>query len=137
MYNLVNETRAAAIQTHEEKYGRPNDFPPGWEEITPEEFARSNFFVFGFLKTEYRQMFRHSDGTKEKRFTAAMLFFHDRGSFAISSRDGLPIYFRFGCKHEWGSARDELKRRGLRLESSEHARFCVKCKALEIDDSSD
>lgn len=137
MYNLKNESDVSAQRAHEEKYGKHNDFPPGWEEITPQEFARSNFFIFGFIKTEYRQMFRHSDGTEEKQFTTAQLFFHDRGCFAISRRGGLPVYFRFGCKHEWGSARDELQRRGIRLGACEHARFCTKCKALEIDDSSD
>lgn len=136
MYNLTSERDIEKIRAHEAAYGGYNDFPPGWREITPEEFAHSNFFVFSFIQTEYRQMVRKPDGTRSTMI-AATLFFHARGCFAISRRNGMPVYFRFGCEHQWGSARDELQRLGRRLTAHERARFCSKCQTLEIDDSSD
>jgi hypothetical protein len=44
----------------EELFGRFNDFPPGWKEITPEEFAHSSVARNVPARIEYRQMIARS-----------------------------------------------------------------------------
>lgn len=136
LYNQIPEHESAIMRAHEAQYGGYNDFPPNWEEITPEEFACSNFFVYGFVGCEYRQMIRHRDGTRNT-MVSAHLFFHPQGCYAISRSSWTVRYFRFGCTHEWGSACEELQKRKISLDRFEHARFCPKCGTLQITDSSD
>lgn len=127
-------------EKHEEVWGGYNDFPPNWHEITEEQFVKSRFFIFGIDGTETRQMMIHPDGTRQREYVSARLFFmHDNTGVAIAGDywSGKLKFYAFGCKHEWGDATEELAARNRRLESTERALFCTKCKHFQIIDSSD
>ncbi len=65
----------------EERFGGFNDFPPGWEEITSEQFAQSNFFVYLSTHIEYRQMLN-----SQRKPVFANLYYlpSGNGGYAIS-----------------------------------------------------
>ncbi len=53
LHKLVSEQ---TTKEHEAKWGRFNDCPPGFQEITAEEFAQSGFFTWCKEAQEFRQV---------------------------------------------------------------------------------
>lgn len=139
VYALKPIHSVTEVQAHEEKYGTYNHYPPGWKSITAEQFGRSAFFTYGFLRTEYRQMYIHPDGTRDPTMFSAQLFFHAQGCFALArDQDQKVLYFQFGCDHDWKHAnRAQLYAHNLSIGHMENAMHCAKCDSLWIFDSSD
>ena len=124
---------------HKAEWGGYNDAPPGFVEISEGEFAQSHWFTYSPEFIENRQ-FVWPDAEGRKVFTSVRLYYmHDHCGYGVAQDYwGKRVrYFKFGCKHEWGDARPELQRRGIRLGRCETARFCVKCGHFEVIDSSD
>lgn len=124
---LSAEERAA----HESKWGRYNDFPPGWEEIPEAELARSDFFLYAPDLVEHRQMMGRIDRAPAM---SATLYFMPRGHGYAMAADfwGQKVrFFRFGCQHEWGAYTGSEPLYGL------SARTCVHCGEHWAFDTSD
>lgn len=89
-------------EVHEKKWGRYNDFPPGWRKITQEQFAQSLFFTFAPEIVEHRQMLTRNDDGFTVNMTEAWLFFsHENIGYGMV-RDfwaGKVMYYAFGCNH--------------------------------------
>ena len=135
----------------------PNAFPLGWREITPNEFARSQFMTYSSDFEDYRQMLPEK-GEKRKEFltydhyrktylpqamTARCYFYADGTGLAISTfywNKTRPIrYFAFGCNHYYEElSYDESRDRGLyHAGNCYHVNECKKCKHINSYDSSD
>lgn len=57
MHNIISgNVTPEEVKEHEEKWGKFNDCPPNFEEITAEEFAQSGFFTWCKEKIEFRQI---------------------------------------------------------------------------------
>lgn len=123
------------VHQHEEKFGGYNDFPPNWEEITEEEFARSNFFVYSPIYEENRQMYPHDKKGSKDIFTytpARLYFMSDGTGYGIRndfSKQKMHYYKFAFCLHEFGS--DLGRFRG------QHIFVCKKCGYRWEYDSSD
>lgn len=122
------------VQVHYDQHGTFNQYPPGWRELTAAEFAQSSFFTYQTEMVEYRQM--HGQGAYQ---SAHLNWMNDNTGFAIVNDfwEGTIKFFRFGCEHEYGDPKPELERRQIRMFSTNHATYCIKCKHLAITDSSD
>jgi len=134
IYSLSPEER----EQHQKMFGGYNQFPPGWTEITQEQFAKSDFFTYSPVLAEHRQM-HATTGSTEPVTTATLWWLPGFEGFALVNDywKGTVRFFRFGCKHEWGDAREELAKRGRTLFSTEKAHYCIKCGHFFITDSSD
>jgi len=132
-----------ALREHEKTWGGFNDTPPGWREITEEEFVRSNFFSYDPEKVEHRQLM-HAGITDEKGTAplhgARLYFFWDGTGVALMDDfwAGKIRFFAFGCKHKWREVYgDEVKKLGFgRLYSHDHALVCDECGRMKVVDSS-
>ena len=135
MYEFRQVIDKSILDKHKEKFGDFNDFPPNWKEITEEEFARSSFFIYSPIHTEYRQMHLHDkSGVKDVyNYTPARLCFMSDGTgYGIQNdfQNGKVRYYKFAfCLHEFG--KDLGKYRG------EHIFICKKCGYRYEYDSSD
>lgn len=100
-----DQMTAKAIREHEEKWGKYNDAPPGWREITEADFVKGMFFTHDPQKIEFRQLMnaeiRSEDGAP--LIDARLYFFHDGTGVALMSDfwAGKLRYFAFGCDHKW------------------------------------
>jgi hypothetical protein len=119
-----------------------NKVPPGWEEISIEDFATSNFFVYTPYAMDYRQFWIKEDG--KKKMIDCKVFFMDKNldeGFAIHSSywEKKIRIFRFGCKHKWIElSPEECKEKGIPHSGRcYHVNECETCKKLWIYDSSD
>lgn len=126
---------------HELKWGRSNDFPPGWRELSVEEFSRSGYFHLSPELVQYRQMLSYNDGREHTGpcVSARLEFMPDGTGYAIVGEfwSKKVRFFAFGCDHAWGDATEEIRRRGIHLFSHDKVLYCTKCGHLEIRDSSD
>ena len=118
----------------------PNDFPEGWREITSEEFAQSDFFMYSPTHIEYRQMY--DKNVPSKPMTAAKLFhFHDGTGIAMSQDywNKKVLYFKFGCDHKYNElSRQECGTRGFQHHGMcWHVYECAECGNIMSQDSSD
>lgn len=93
-HNLTVEEQTA----HEAKWGRYNDYPPGWRKLTQKQFAQSLFFTFSPVLVEYRQML-HRSMRHEPAVSAHLYFMHDNSGFSIVADywKGTVNYYAFGC----------------------------------------
>ena len=98
------------IVAHEAKWGRFNFCPPGFQEITPEEFARSGFFTWCKVGIEFRQLcVENVDQTKMltpvPHMMSITLFYMNHGEHYGMANDywGNKVrYFKFAdCYHDW------------------------------------
>lgn len=140
MFKEKSDLSKEEQQAHEAQYGKYNDFPPGWQEITEAQFAQSHFFTYAPRLIEFRQMTNPLWPLQTAPAVQAHLqFMHDHTGYAIVSEFwGKKIhFFKFGCQHEFVDAAAELKRRQIKLFSQQHASYCPKCGFLGITDSSD
>lgn len=128
---------------HEQKWGRFNDPPTGFKEITAEEFAQSGFFTWCKTKTEYRQVDpTRIDHSKMLSPVDAMLaiqmFYMNHGEHYAISNDywGKKVrYFTFAdCYHEWKEI--SPAEAGGPAYNCYHYYKCTKCNARwEVDSS--
>ena len=81
---------------HEELFGMFNDYPPGWTEMTEEEFAQGGFGGASIRYAEYRQMMRSSNA----KSVSCHLFHIDNGlGYAIVQNYWKKNvkFFKFDC----------------------------------------
>src|SRR5260370_2575384 len=98
------------------KYGKDNELPPNFREITEEEFAKSKFFTYTPDFWQYRQISKREDCEKfkwgkEQRsyvFSLRMAYFFD-GTCIAFEHDywlGKVHYFSFSvCAHKYPNQR--------------------------------
>lgn len=128
-YDLTAEERVE----HETRFGRFNDPPPGWRQINDRELYELDPDGSSIVKVEYRQIFQPGRGIFVHLFYLA-----DNTGYAFETRrDGPPIFYRFGCDHEFADPKEECRRRGIHLFSMQHAQWCPKCGYFATFDSSD
>lgn len=127
------------------KLGGFNDFPPGWREITQKEFVNSDFFIFGFLYKELRQMLPdqglyYPEGLP-RPVSATLYHFQGGGGVAMvpDHSKGTVSYFAFGCKHSYQTLTQEVAReRGIpHFGNCYHVNECTKCGNIFSYDSGD
>lgn len=123
---------------HEEKWGNSNKVPPGWKEITEEEFVKGKFFIYTPAYREYRQLHpKQKAGVKSEEtgdclFEAWLYFYRDGQGIAMMPDidAGKVRYFKFGCDHSMEEIESD-SRRHL------HTYKCRKCGYEVTYDSSD
>jgi hypothetical protein len=125
----------------EAKYGGYNSPPPGWQELTVDEFAATDFFTYGFVEHEYRQFPDPERFNGSRSYQTFMLFFMHAGhGYAICRSFESEIkYFRFGCKHAYrGLDVQECRDRKIpHYGRGWHVGECIHCGHIHSYDSSD
>ena len=125
------------LEQHQKDFGTYNYPPPGFQEITAEEFAQSGFFTWCVEGMEYRQIM--ADNIKSdtmlnpvKGYLSIKLFFMNHGDgYGISHDywDEKVRYFKFAkCYHDY----KELPSPGMHT----HVCKCTKCGDVWEYDSS-
>lgn len=126
------------FDAHQKRWGRFNDFPPGWHRITQKQFAQSHFFTYDADAIEFRQM-HPKDGRTVVQ--AKLYFFFDGRGYGIVNDyyKGKIEYYAFGCPgHEWGGKfTEEEKQQSAHLGRCMTAYKCKLCGHFQIVDSSD
>lgn len=94
------------LTAHEAKWGRYNDCPSGFIEITAEEFAHSGFFIWCIEMVEHRQILnRVPKGIPFEGMLSITLFFMNNGiHFGIANdyQNKKVRYFKFAkCFHNY------------------------------------
>jgi hypothetical protein len=125
-YKIVAKEDKEVPEKYKE-FGKFNDFPPNWKQITEEEFSRSNFSIYMPEYIGFRQMMNKKDMSG---FVAANLFFfHDNTGVAIEHKNGKINYYKFAlCEHEFGEDKGKYM--------FEHTYTCKKCGYTYTVDSS-
>ena len=139
-----NMTKGAR-DDHQLKWGRYNDFPPGFKEITAEEFAQSGFFTWCKTGMEFRQPMgwdKLPSGILLKPFgngdPAIIMFFMNHDCHFAMAHDYWAKevrYFTFAdCYHDWVEISAEEA--GKTAWPCYHYYKCSKCGAQHEQDSS-
>ena len=88
----------------EKNFGRYNDAPPNFKEISEAEFSQSKFFVYSPEYVEYRQIDPKQISPKEKYFLGVRLFYFFDGTGLGMAHDYWAKkvrYFKFTkCEHD-------------------------------------
>lgn len=126
------------VEQHVKDFGRFNDPPPGFQEITSEEFAQSGFFTWCLENVEFRQIDpalidKSKVLTPVKSFLSVKMFYMNHGDGYALAQDywGKKVrYFKFAkCFHDW----QEIGTRGWNCY---HVCKCTKCgESWEYDSS--
>jgi hypothetical protein len=137
------ELNAGELRKHEAKWGKFNDPPTGFKEITPEQFAQSGFFTWCKVNMEFRQI----DSARikpdvllfpAKYMLAVTMFYMNHGEhFAIGNDywEKRVRYFTFAeCYHDWKEI--SPKEAGGPAYNCYHYYKCTKCGAKNEVDSS-
>jgi hypothetical protein len=128
---------------HEKKWGRFNDPPTGFKEITAEQFAQSGFFTWCNTAKEFRQVDpERIDKTKMltpvKTMLAIQMFYMNHGEHYAIANDywaKMIRYFTFAdCYHDWKEI--SAKEAGKPAYNCYHYCKCTKCGANYEYDSS-
>lgn len=105
---LSGFTTEVERKEHEAKWGRFNDAPPHFTEITQEEFATSGFFTWCKVGIEFRQICVENIDTKKmlapvKYILGITLFYMNHGdNYGMARYDDRIRYFKFAhCYHDW------------------------------------
>jgi len=144
-YQTLNEgfTTAGERNAHEKKWGRFNDAPPGFKEITAEQFAQSGFFTWCKIGQEFRQIILTDEQQKSMLspighcFAITMFYMNHDAHFAIGHDYwGKKVrYFTFAdCYHNWIEI--SAKEAGKPAMNCYHYCKCSKCGASHEYDSS-
>lgn len=133
--------KAEELRAHEAKWGRFNDAPPGFMEITAEQFATGGFFTWCKVAQEFRQIsVENIDQSKMlapvKYFLGVTMFYMNHGPhFAMARYDDRVRYFQFAdCYHDWKEI--SAKEAGKPAFNCYHYCKCSKCGASYEYDSS-
>jgi hypothetical protein len=97
---LVEVFGKKELERHEKLFGGFNDFPPGWKEITKEEFAKSGFGGSRLIYIERRQMMRPEKHLIKGRCVSCELFHIRNGlGYAVVQLywDEDVKFFKFDC----------------------------------------
>jgi hypothetical protein len=139
-YETIQHTATAdEISQHEKDFGKYNDAPPGFTEITAEEFTQSGFFTWCLEKTETRQVLkdrvdRNKMLSEVPGYLPVTLFYMNHGDHYALSRDYWAKkvrYFKFAkCYHDY----QEVS--GHSVGNCYHVCKCVKCGDVWEYDSS-
>lgn len=131
-------------EAHETKWGRYNDAPPNFTEITAEEFARSGFFTWCKVGMEHRQIMPDRIGNSKmlnpitNGVLGISLFYMNHGeNFGIANDywANKVRYFKFAdCFHDWKEI--SAKEAGKPSLNCYHYCKCSKCGASWEYDSS-
>jgi hypothetical protein len=85
----------------EELFGMFNDFPPGWTELTTEEFAKSQLVNGAIAHVEFRQMMRPKELLEGKQHHMNGQLYHTGNGLGYSIItqfwDGTVRFFKFDC----------------------------------------
>ena len=149
----LNELNSDEREKHIQKFGGFNDPPPNMQEITPEEFAQSKFFVYTPVIFEFRQISPNlckNEADRKRLFgdeqavQLASMFYVDGpgvdGFIMISDYWKKKVrYFTFSqCVHSYrGMTQAELHKHNITLYKCTHAYICDKCGVFHIQGSSD
>lgn len=127
-------------ENHFMAHVRYNDLPPGWRELTEEEFAKSQFGRYSPNYFGYKQIFTTENG-QQKFLPIHWLSYVDGTGLAIHTDywKGKVRYFFFGCDHDYkGLSQQECRERGIyHAGRCYHVAECQKCKFINAVDSSD
>ena len=136
-------TTKEARDAHEKKWGGYNDAPPGFKEITAEQFAQSGFFTWCKEGMEHRQIITTPEQHKALLspithcFSITMFYMNHGENFAIGHDYwGKKVrYFTFAdCYHNWVEI--TAKEAGKPAFNCYHYCKCSKCGAQHEYDSS-
>ena len=124
--------------SHEKEFGGYNHLPPNFKEITPEEFAQCDFFVYRIDMIESRQPYGPNDKRaaqlKVDAGTSLRLFYmNNTTGFAIGHDYWAKRlrFFRFQlCEHTFKGVPEESR-------MCYHVSVCTKCGYRQAIDSSD
>ena len=136
-------TSTEELKAHETKWGRYNFAPPGFTEITAEEFAQSGFFTWCKEGIEFRQLCSENIDqskmlTPVKTMMGITMFYMNHGDNYAIANDyyGKQVrYFKFAdCYHDWKEiSAKEAKKPAFNCY---HYNKCTKCGATWEYDSS-
>ena len=126
---------------HGTKYGTGNELPPNFKRITEADFAKSLFFVYTPIATEYRQC-QIADYNENRYCGVKFFFFHDGTGIAMTNDywGGKIAYFSFAaCVHKFSElSYAECQKRGIYHGGRcYHVSLCDKCGYVSAVDSSD
>lgn len=81
----------------EELLGHYNDFPPGWIELTAEQFAKSQLLGNAVVCLEHRQLMRPKELLPPRiSYVNAHLYYTGNGiGYALATYDGTVKFFKF------------------------------------------
>lgn len=118
-----------------------NSLPPLFREISIEEFAKSDFFTYGFKYIDHKQATRDYEDNDLPAMLAVQLFYMGDGTgYGISSDfwGGKITYYAFGCKHQYKEiSAVEAKKLGIdHWGMFCHVYKCAECGAIHVTDSS-
>lgn len=123
--------------------GSFNVAPPGFREMTADEFAKS-LPPWCVVATEHRQLWSDVEGNRLPRMISGTLhLFSDETGFMIEQHYDKGRYelkyYRFGCKHALKEISiAEAKRRNiLHYGNCYHVYECTKCGYVQGVDTSD
>ena len=134
-------------QRLEKNTGNFNDFPPGWQEISEQEFSRSIYFSHDPEFIEFRQMCRKISDN-QPAVSAHLFHYWDGTCIAIvpqrpkekpyASQYSHVKYFRFGCNHTYQEISvDQATEKGFKhFGLYWHVYECQKCNHTFGQDSS-
>ena len=134
-----------ATLKHKETYGGYNDPPPNWKRITEEQFAKSDYFTYGFVRSEYRQFVNPEKDELDSKYqgmiSVQLLYMHAGHGYAIHNdwMNDRICYYRFGCEHKYvGLDQQECRRRNIpHYGRCYHVSECSICGHIYSCDSSD
>lgn len=142
MDKIINaELTRVELDAHKNKWGGFNDSPPGFTEITSEEFARSGFFTWCKVGMEFRQILpdrikQHFMLTEVKTILGITLFYMNHGEHYGIANDywaSKVRYFKFAeCFHTYRDISVPANHR-----SGIHVAKCIKCGSEWEYDTSD
>lgn len=151
MYKVSHAFNTPEAKAIEEAYGKYNDFPPNWREITQDEFARSLFFHYTPDFIDFRQMYeKDKDGKRAYNapYTSGKLFFfwNKTGIGIVDTYEDKKYnakkilrFFKFGCEHKYRElSREESAKKGrTHFGRCYHIEECTTCGHIWEYDSSD
>jgi len=138
MFDKFTAASAEEVKGHEAKFGRFNDAPPGWHEVTEGEIAQSIFASYTPVSREYRQIRSDNGGP----MLAVNLYFMHDGTGVGMHFDywGKKVrWYRFGCAHTYKELGvDACRARGIYHGGRcYHVNECTTCGHINAYDSSD
>ena len=154
MLYVIEAAGPEEAKAHAEKWGRYNDVPPNWREVTEAAIASDQRIgMYAPLGTEHRQMRIDTGCYRDVR----LWFLPDGTGYATLAEVVTPPvspstpagvatatldrlrWFRFGCDHSMKElGYDECQKRNFRHEGRcWHVLECENCGFIEQHDSSD
>lgn len=153
--SILTDKERVSLRIVTEFIHENNIAPAGWRVMTEKEFAKSDFFLYIWNETEYRQLHATEEGLpvaaewirgkstlKSVMLTVRLFKYNHRSdgyAMGHSQADGRVYYFHWGCDHKTRElSRDECMRREIpHYGRRYHAYECIVCGDISAYDSSD